>query len=79
MEQRDHGIIFFSEMMKMFYGIFKEQHDISMINSMIQTYGNQSKNGEKQLNKEVMIENQLRKNKKNKQKIINMRNWAKIK
>ena len=63
MEQRDHGIIFFSEMMKMFYGIFKEQHDISMINSMIQTYGNQSKNGEKQLNKEIMIENQLRKNK----------------
>ncbi len=66
MEQRDHGVIFFSEMMKMFYGIFKEQHDISMINKMIETYGNQSKNGEKQLNKEVMIENQLRKNKNNK-------------
>lgn len=66
MEQRDHGIIFFSEMMKMFYGIFKEQHDISMINIMIQTYGNQSKNGEKQLNKEIMIENQLRKNKNKK-------------
>ncbi len=63
MEQRDHGIIFFSEMMKMFYGIFKEQHDINMIQNMIETYGNQSKNGEKQLNKEIMIENQLRKNK----------------
>lgn len=66
MNQRDHGIIFFSEMMKMFYGIFKEQHDISMINSMIETYGNQNKNSEKQLNKELMIENQLRKNKNNK-------------
>ncbi len=63
MEQRDHGVIFFSEMMKMFYNIFKEQHDISMINNMIKTYGNQSKNGEKQLNKEIMIENQLRKGK----------------
>ena len=57
MEQRDHGIIFFSEMMKMFYGIFKEQHDINMIHKMIETYGNQTKNNEKQINKEIMIEN----------------------
>ncbi len=68
MDQRDHGVIFFSEMMKMFYGIFKEQHDINMINNMIETYGSQSKNGEKQLNKEIMIENQLRKGKNNKNK-----------
>ncbi len=63
MEQRDHGIIFFSEMMKSFYGLFKEYHDINMINKMIETYRTQLNNNEKQLNKELLIENQLRKNK----------------
>ncbi len=60
MEQRDHGTIFFSEMMKIFYGLFKESQDIPFIESMIQKYDTMMKNGEKQLNKEAMME---RKNK----------------
>jgi hypothetical protein len=68
MEQRDHGIIFFSEMMKMFYGLFKEGQNPQFIDSIIKEYETFTKNSEKQLNKETLIENQMRKNKNNKSK-----------
>ncbi len=68
MDQRDHGIIFFSEMMKMFYGLFKEGQNPQFIDSMIKEYDTFTKNSEKQLNKESLIENQMRKNKNNKSK-----------
>ncbi len=66
MEQRDHGIIFFSEMMKSLYGLFKEFQDMGRIQDMINEYDGHMKIAEKQLNKESVIENQMRKNKKNK-------------
>lgn len=60
MEQRDHGIIFFSEMMKMNYGLFKELHDKKFVDSMIQQYSGFVKNTEKQFNREDALEKSLR-------------------
>ena len=60
MEQRDHGVIFFSEMMKMNYGLFKELHDKKFVDSMIQQYGGFVKNTEKQFNREDLLEKSLR-------------------
>ncbi len=69
MEQRDHGTIFFSEMMKLSYGLFKESQDMDLIQKKIQEYDTLQKSSEKQLHKESQMENQLRKGKnKNKNK-----------
>ena len=58
--QKDHGTIFFSEMMKMNYPLFQQIHNRKYVDEMVQKYGQFEANTSKQFQKEKNMEEQLR-------------------